>query len=619
MRSRTVTGASIATLLLSASLAALVFTAGEAHAQTADPIGPKSPSDTDKIPPGAVISGATEGSPTGTGPGEESSKQVSPGSTVVSEKPLTANPEYLPSAGAGNGSFMDTRLTWTFGDDDVLHRTGTTQPLSPLPTIGDRPQYKLFFDSLNSRYAGRENLTHLVLYKKMPSWIKNLDTEAAIVFRFDMAAFAAQNNNLNQAMYDSGSYLRLFYNTGKDGRGANKGMSLVFFPLDTDRFRLGYLYDISWGGTNAAQNQSIFPRLVGSSPGAKLQYDFGDGVYAFGGFKTAQIVQIQTNLRPGTSTGNEVENVRVAESNYGFLAGLGADLGPLFHVDAGGGYFQQGRFEFPDLRPPPGTDRQAPRVFSYGGSARVVFHKDMPVPQSVDFLLYRNDPNAPMLLFAPETYKPNELAYSAALEVTQLEQNLHDPSPNKVGATKLQAARAAALNGVIKAGYARIGAAAIIRDVPYILRNVPGFVPFEALPTDGSVKTQSEAFFAGSIDYYIAALRLRPGLGGGLQVPATFTSQSTVGNSTVNHTVVVRQQGSIAILPENEARRVIVQARASLRWELSDMMAAVAWLQLVHDPNTSLITRDPQEGTVGLRTFQSPDFFGFGLTLQARY
>ena len=605
-----------ATLTLSSLLVA-----SASLAQTADPLGPKKPSDDDKVPPNGVISGTSTGTPTGTSPGDESGKNTAPGSTViVNEKPYNSNPEALPASYGGH-DFMDTRLTWTFGDDDILHRTGTTQPLSPLPNIGDRPQYRLFFDNLNSRFSGRENLAHLVLYKKMPSWIPNLDTEAALVLRFDMTSLAANNQNLNQAIYDSGSFLRLFYNFGRDKGGAPKGMSLVFFPLDTDRFRLGYLYDISWGGTNAASQQSIFPKLVGSSPGLKAQVDLGDGIYFFGGFKTAQIVQPQTNLRPGTNTGNEVEVVRVAETNYGFLGGAGADLGKLFHIDGGFGYFQQGRFEFPDLRPPPDSDRQAPQVFTYGGSGRIVFHQGMPVPQSVDFQLYRNDPNAPMLLFAPEVYKMNEVAYAIALEASQLEQNLHDPDPNRTGATRLQAAHAAALNGVVKAGYARIGIAAIYRDMPFILRNVPSFVPFEAIPTDSAshVKTQSEAFFAGSFDYYFPKIHLRPGIGGGLQIPATFTSQTNEGNATVNHTVVVYQQGSASILPENVGRKAIIQARASVRWDLSDIMSAIGWVQLVHDENKTLITREITTGAVPIRTFQSANFFGFGLTLQARY
>ena len=167
--------------------------------------------------------------------------------------------------GTRPGDFMDTRLSWTFGDDDFTHPTGEIIPLSPRFSVGDRQQYRLFFDSLNSRFSGRENVTHLVMYKKMPGFIPGLTTEAAVVLRFDLDQLAANTGNLNTALYDSGSYLRLFYNTGNDPR---EGFSATFFPLDTDRFRLGYLYDISWGGTAAYINQSIFPRIQGSSPGS---------------------------------------------------------------------------------------------------------------------------------------------------------------------------------------------------------------------------------------------------------------------------------------------------------------------------------------------------------------
>jgi len=605
-------------LVATVPLLVLVLTqAAVAHAQTGDPKAPPSDAPPVTAPPSTVApAAAAPPAP----PLDESAKVVAPPPPNFEPVPTTVAPEAAVAKAAkpgAGGSFMDTRLTWTFGDDDVLHRTGATQPLSPLPNIGDRPGYRLFFDNLNSRFTGRENVSHLVMYRKMPGFIPNLDTEAALVLRFDMQELAANNQNVNKALYDAGSYLRIFYKTGENYATKTKqGLGLVFFPLDTDRFRLGYLYDISWGGTAASRNESIFPRLQGSSPGLKMQYD-GSGWYIFGGFKTAQIVQPQVNLRPGGS-GNEVEVVRVAEANYGFLGGLGGDLGSVLHADVGAGYFQQGRFEFPDLRPPPDTDRQAPRVFTYGGSSRLVFHKDMPTPQSIDFLLYRNDPNAPMQLFKPEVYKPGEFAYSVAVEFTRLHQNLHDPDPNKTGATKIQPAHAGAIQGVIKAGYARIGLAAIVRDLPFVLRNVPSFVPFEAL--DGqSTKTQYETFFAGSIDYYFESLHLRPGLGGGVQLPATFSSESTVGNADAGRTVIVRNQGNVSILPLGATRKPIFQSRLSLRWDLSDIFAAIGWVQMQYDPDATIVTRDPTEGTIGIRTFQSSTFFGFGTTLQARY
>ncbi len=601
------------------------FAARNASAQ-AEPPPPSTvaPPTASAAPPPATS--ATVSAPTlATDPPRESGTTSAPPSAEpppVSETPIDVVPESLPGSSeraqakaVKGGGFIDTRLTWTFGDDDVLHRTGETQPLSPLASIGDRPQYRLFFDNLNSRFAGRENLTHLVMYSRLPGFVPNLTTEAALVLRFDLAALASQNGNLNQALYDSGSYLRLFYKTGAPEK---EGVSFVFYPLDTDRFRLGYLYDISWGGTNAAQNQSIFPRLVGSSPGAKVQYDGPSGFYVFGGFKTASIVQVQRILTPSTNTGNEVESVRVAETNYGFLGGAGVDLGKLFHVDAGGGYFQQGRFDLPDLQPAPNTDAQAPQVFTYGASARLVLHQGMPAPQSVDFLLYQNDPQAPMQLFKLEKFRPDEFAYALSLEGSILEQNLHNSDPNVTGATKLQAAHAAALSGIMKAGYARFGFSAILRDVPFILRNQPSFVPFDAISPQAT--TQDEMFFAGSFDYYLQKLHLRPGVGAGLQLPATYATQyNDPLSGAAGRTVVVRSQGNLSILPLNESRRPIFQGRVSLRWDLSEMMAAVGWLQLVHDPNGTLVTRDTTSGTVNLRTFQASDFFGFGLTLQARY
>jgi hypothetical protein len=508
-----------------------------------------------------------------------------------------------PPIGVDGRGFMDTRLTWTFGDDDFLHKTGELIPLSPTFSVGDRPQYRLFFDNLNSRFSGRENLTHLVMYKKLPGFIPRLTTEAALVLRFDLAQLAANTGNLNSALYDSGSYLRLFYQTG----GPKEGLSAVFFPLDTDRFRLGYLYDLSWGGTAAYINQSIFPRLQGSAPGAKVQYD-NDKFYVFGGFKTATIIQPQQVLSPGGE--NDVETVRVGETNYGFLGGAGVDPLEMLRFDVGGGYFQQGKFDLEDVR---GRD-----VFTYGFSGRVVVHHHMPVPSSVDFRLYRNDPNAPMILFAPEKYDPNQFAWSISAEYDHLIQHLKDF--DTAGALKDQSAQAGALQGVIKAGYLRVSVAGIYRNLNFVVRNVPGFIPFESLPA--SAKTDPELFGALAADYNIPSLHLTPGIGGGVQLPSTFRSEFTAGGGSgvpAQRVIVVRQQGDESILPYNKDRTAILQARAAVRWDLSQMFAIVAWVQFVRDNNGTLVVRDPTEGTASLRVFQSPNRLGAAAAVQARF
>jgi hypothetical protein len=508
----------------------------------------------------------------------------------------------LPPPGVNYSNFMDTRLAWTFGDDDILHPTGQLIPLSPSASIGDRPQYRLFFDNLNSRYTDRENLTHLVMYKRMPAFFPHLTTEAAVVLRFDLDALAAQTGNLNAALYDAGSYIRLFYNTNE--AHPREGISATFFPLDTDRFRLGYLYDISWGGTNASINQSIFPSIVGSSPGLKVQYDT-EHFYAFAGFKTAQIVEPVQVLNPGSD--NDIEETSVANTNYGFLGGFGLDPIDHLHIDAGTGYFQQGHFDLDDVRGRP--------VYTYGFSGRIVVHDKMPVPQSVDFLLYKNDPMAPLILFAPEKYSANQISWSLAIEADRLEQHLKNF--DVTGDVEDQGANALAVQGVLKAGYARFSVTGIVRDLNYVERNVPGFIPFETIPQSAS--TQPEIFGALSADYYFKGPRLTPGLAGGVQLPSTFESSFNDGGIEASRTIVVRAQGDESILPYDDARRPIFQGRIQCRWDISEMLKAFIWVQYILDNNGTLVVQDPNEGSASLRVFQAAGRLGLATSLQARF
>ncbi len=568
------------------------------------------------VQPAAAASAAVAPAPATVTPAyasQDAAPPVAPGAADSATPPAPTDPGYdvlgtagaravgLAPPGTRPGDFMDTRLSWTFGDDDFLHPEGQIIPLSPTWSIGDRSQYKLFFDSLNSRFAGRENLTHLVMYKKMPGFIPHLTTEAAVVLRFDLAALAANTGNLNSALYDSGSYLRLFYNTGNDPR---EGISATFFPLDTDRFRLGYLYDISWGGTAASINQSIFPGIQGSAPGLKVQYD-QKGFYAFGGFKTAQIVQPETVLSGNSNS--DVTTVDQADTNFGFLGGAGVDPTDHLRIDAGTGFFQQGRFNLPDVR--------GQSVYTYGGSLRLLVHQDMPVPQSIDFVLYRNDPMAPMILFAPEKYSPNQIAWSVSLEGDVLEQHLKDF--DVTGGTKDQAAWAGALQGVLKYGYARFSLTGIARNLNYVTRNVPGFIPFETLPANAN--TQPEIFGSAAATYNFPDLHLTPGIAGGVQLPSTFQSEFTEGGVPASRTIVVRAQGDESILPYDQGRLPIFQGRVSLRWDLSRIMSAQVWLQYVRDPNGTLVVVDPSEGTASLRVPQAADRLGAALSLQARF
>ncbi|MBL8684546.1 MAG: hypothetical protein JNK05_35555 [Myxococcales bacterium] len=509
--------------------------------------------------------------------------------------PATAPAQPASSSNSEERShdFLDTRLTWTFGDDDVLQATGQRVPISGLPSIGDRSQYQLFFDALNSRFAGRENLTHLTMYARAPGFIPRVMTEASLVLRFDLGQLSTNSGNLTQALFDAGTYLRLQYQTNLSR--PNDGLSITFFPFDTDRFRVGYLWDLSWGGND------IFPRRVGGAPGVRFAYD--SGIFsAWGGFKTAQIVvPLEVQVMSG-----DIDVVRVQETQFAGLGGVSVRPHEMFRIDASGGFFQQGKFDFPGVRGLP--------AYVFGGSVRAVVNQGMPASTSIDMLLYRNHPDFPMQLFRPENYTPGRVAWNVSAELAVVDQHLVDV--NAPGRTNFQLGLAGALQGRLKIGYLNLGLTGLYRDVTFLLRNVPSFIPFQTLPTDAQISP--EFFFAANVDYRVSAANLTPSLIVGLQLPATFGSVVREGSLESARTLVIRRAGNFSILPPGERAIPIFSARAALRWDLSSIFAIIGWLQYVRDQNATLLQVDTS-GTRQVRIFQAPDQLGFGIAAQARF
>ncbi len=489
--------------------------------------------------------------------------------------------------------FIDTRITWTFGDDDVLSPTGARVPVSPLPRIGDRPQYQLFFDALNSRYAGRENLTHLAMYAHAPGFIPRVDTEAALILRFDLGQLATNSGALNQALYDAGTFIRVAYhlNTGRP----NDTLSVTFFPFDTDRFRIGNLWDVSWGGND------IFPRRNGPAPGAKVSLDVGR-LSLWAGFKTTGIV---VPLEVITAS-QDIEVVRVDETQYGLLGGLGYRVNDVFRFDMSGGWFQQGLFDFPGVR--------GQQVYLFGGSARLLFSRGIATPTSLDMRLYRNDPFVPFQAFVPETYTPGRILWSVAIEGSAMDQNL--ANIDVPGATSMQPGFAGSFEARLKAGYFGTSLTAVMHTVPFLLMNVPSFIPFQSLPIGSQVSP--ETIFAASVDYAFTSLHLVPSFIAGVQLPATFSASVTEGSLQSLRTLVIRAAGNFSILPPGASATPIISARTSLRWDISSIIAGIFWIQYVRDENSTLLQVDPS-GTRQVRIYQAADQLGFGVTAQARF
>lgn len=483
------------------------------------------------------------------------------------------------------GDFIDTRLSFVFADDNILAGAGETTPSSPNARFGAGNQNTQFYDNVNTRFSGFETLSNLVLYKRMPSFFEGLVTEAAL------HALLLERTSGGISLFDSSSYIRLLYTPSSWGK--NENISLTGFPVSTDRFRLGYVYRLTWGGSGAFTNRA----LANGVPGMKVQVT-RDRWYAYLGAKTALIL-------------NDINNEQ--ETNYGLLTGAGFDVTSTLKLEIGGGYFQKG------IVPGLANQRVRAPVNALGASARAVYHVGTPVGTSIDLKLYRNDPEAFETFFRPEQY-PGGLSYSISVEGSYLTQTLEDP--DVFGRTVVQPAPAGALLAQFKYNFARFGFTGLYRSLAFIQFEVPGVPPFKDFPEGTDV--QPEIWGAVHFDYHFPRLHFTPGVVVGVQQPAAYTSPSTEfgGNNPPpsllgTRTVVVRDVNLFSILPSGTAPELIYSAKVTGRWDLSEMVSTIGEVYYTRDTNR-VNFRDDVSG-VAEPSFEKPDGIGFNAVIQARF
>ncbi len=489
--------------------------------------------------------------------------------------------------------FVDTRLTFTFGDDNFLADAGETMVDSPRIGFGDRPGYKLFFDALDSQYTGRENLLHLVLYKKLGGFLPGLTTAAAIVVKADFS----DANNIR--FLDDGTYLRLTYDFSKGTRPKAPNLEVVMFPISTDRLRVGYLYSLTWGGA------SIFPGARDNlTPGLKIGFKWSSG-YAFLGAKTARLL---TNPPPGGQS--ETSKGREAETFYGLLGGLGVNLPARFRIEASGGYFIMGEN--------PNNGVEGENVDTFGASLRISQNKGMPIGISTDLRLYRTDAEFIDSIARKEHYGPG-FSYQISLEGNYIGQVLEDPE--HVGTTKIQWAYAGAFSAKMKWRYLRAHFTTYVRSVPFILLNTPSLVPYQALSKE--MKVTPQVFLALGADWFFHRRKLTlGGMVGAVVVPASVEADltATFGAQPMylgRQVLVIREQGDFSVLPEGKKPVPILATKLSLRWDMSDMMSLLGVFLLQYDKNfTNLVTL--ANGTSTLR-YEEPWRVGAMVLAQARF
>ncbi len=556
---------------------ALLLLLGSADARAQQPPAPTAPVTPQEQPAPTAQPTSPQEAPTGEEiPADPTAQPATPSDPSV--QPPAA--EVVDRGSGGQSGFVDIRLNLTLTNENVFAEPGETIPSVPGWRFG-RPNSlgTLFFDNYDTRFSGYETLSHGVLYKnyKRAEW----EVEGALVLRIN--DLAERSIDLS----DAGSYVRVARWTDPTRR-KKQLVSLTAFPTSSDRFRLGYSWRLSWGGSPEYQ------RSRAAVPGVKLQWE-NESVYTFIGAKSAVVLD--------RSTAEEEAVVAV-------LGGGGWDVSEMFRIEANGGYFDRGGNELQDVI------REKVRL--YGGSVQLALHKNEPVTSSVDYKLYRNDPERAYHIFSTEEYQGG-LSWLIAAEATALGQTLKDPEVS--GGTKIQVGLAGDVNTRIKYNRTRIRLDLQYRDLAFILHATP------SLPTYSDFPEQYERtgnFFAAiGADHNIEGTGLTLGAIGGVDMPATLkTPTGAIPGDTVDgmgeSTAVIRNEGDITVLPPGEDALPQLALKLTGRLDFAESFAALADVYYTRDPNQTRLVRNDPEAPLR-REFGEFNQLGFNFTLQAKF
>lgn len=482
----------------------------------------------------------------------------------------------------GQSGFMDTRLAFTMTNENIFAKPGETIPSVPGWRFGvPNSLGVLFFDNYDTRFSGFETMSHAVAYRSYSSG--HLQAEGAFVLRINELS----ENNI--ALQDAGTYM-VITNWKDPTHKDPTRISLTAFPVSSDRFRLGYSYRLSWGGSPE------YKRSKSSTPGVKLQYDTKN-MYAFVGAKSATIVDPKDGEVKGALAG---------------LAGAGIDPHPNVRIELNGGVFDRGYNELQDVL--------GERVWLVGGSAQISVFKGMPLRSSVDYKLYKYNGERVSQLFSPEKY-PGGFAWLAQAELTTIAQTLKDPE--HTGSTKRQYGMAGDLNVRVKLDRYRMRLDLSYRDLAFILHSQPSLPPYSDFPI--AYKLEPNLFGAVGIDRNWGDW-VTLGVITGVEKPATLTSPKGIPGAAEQgtSTAVIRNNNIdtlITILPTGAQALPQFAVKGTAKLDFAKIFSAVFDLFYSYDPNQTRYTRacdDPDQCPFKY-TFGEYHQLGVNATLQARF
>jgi hypothetical protein len=240
----------------------------------------------------------------------------------------------------------------------------------------------------------------------------------------------------------------------------------------------------------------------------------------------------------------------------------------------------------------------------------------MAVGSSIDYALYRNQPESIARLFKKESY-PGGLSWLVSAEATLIRQTLKDPE--MIGSTTTQKGYAGDLNVRVKYDYTRFKLDVMTRDLAFILHSIPSLPTYWDFPDE--YETTPEIFASVGVDHYLPGPAITAGVTFGLDLPATLetpTAAGVPGNLTDSATLVVRNESDRTPLPAGESVAAIMAIKANLKFDLAESFTAFGEVYFQYDPNQVRYNRDDPEDTFGVE-FGNFNQLGFNVTLQARF
>lgn len=474
------------------------------------------------------------------------------------------------------GDFVDVWVSTALEETNVLAGPEVESPSANFVQRGN----DAFFENYESRTTDDISRAQLVLYRRDESFFQGWWTEAAFVLR--MTPYLNPDRSTPGTLIeDDGSYVRLV----RDLPGEDHTFSITGYAVDSDRFRLGYSYDLSWGG------REMFIKQVGAAPGARLQWE-RKGSYAFVGAKTA--------IMDGVDRSDQ-SDAALNTTFYGLLAGAGAQAGELFKAELHLGSFQQGQLDNIDTN----SALYGDTIVAVGMAGQLSFRSDPELRfiQSGELRLYRNEPDS-----ARDSYLNHRRLDGTGVlvqaEINRLSHNLLDA--DDTSSTTIETGYAGDLQSLLVSGTTQVGVDLVYKDLRYIVFNVPGLISQESI--GAGYETTPQLYGRLRFEHWFPEAHVTPGIGLGLMQPATYTTSD-------GKTVVQVSERDSEQVPDGQEPTAILSGIGGVQIDLSKSMVAIG--EVLYTLNNNRSNMD--EGARVLAPSNERNELGFNLIMRARF